>query len=164
MMGEENIKVAPTTESQILVASNSETKISSLSTLNTTSINEDDLKVYLNYHNSEIKQNEKIYKLARTIIWIGFGVMMLGVLACFLGVTTSAILAACVGAVTEIISGSILAVLSQSTKSKKEYYKQLSLDRECDKYIMIIQDVGLDDEKKFELLNKLIDNYCKRRK
>ena len=90
--------------------------------------------------------------------------MMLGVVTCFFGLTTPAILTASAGVVTEIVSGTILAVLSQSTKSKKEYYKQLSLDRECDKYITLVQDMSIGDDKKMEILNKLIGNYCKRRK
>lgn len=163
-MSEENINIAVSTESPFSVESNGETKISSQSALNTTIVEDDDLKVYLNYHQSEITQNKKIYELARAIIWTGFGVMMLGVLACFFGLTTQSILTASAGVVTEIISGTILIVLSQSTKSKKEYYKQLSLDRECDKYIKLVQDMSLSDDKKMEILNKLIGNYCKRRK
>ena len=54
--------------------------------------------------------------------------------------------------------------MEKSTKSKKEYYKHLSLDRECDKYIMLVQEMSLSDDKKMEILNKLIGNYCKRRK
>lgn len=163
-MAEENINTAVVTESPFLVTNSSETKISSPSTLNAISTEDDNLKVYLDYHQSEIEQNKKIYKLARAIIWTGFGVMMLGVLACFFGQTTQAILTASAGVLTEIISGTILAVLSQSSKSKKEYYKQLSLDRECDKYITLIQEMSLSDDKKMEILNKLIANYCKRRK
>ena len=163
-MVEEKMNIAVGTESPFSVVNNSETTISSSSKLNTTNIDDDNLKVYLNYHQSEIEQNQKIYKLARAIIWTGFGVMMLGVVASFFGITTSAILTTSAGVVTEIISGTILAVLSQSTKSKKEYYKQLSLDRECDKYIRLIQDMSLSDDKKMEILNKLIENYSKRRK
>ena len=162
-MAEGNTNTAVVTELPFTVANNSETTISSPSILNTTST-DDNLKVYLDYHQSEIEQNKKIYKLARAIIWTGFGVMMLGVVACFFGLTTPAILTASAGVVTEIVSGTILAVLSQSTKSKKEYYKQLSLDRECDKYIMLVQEMSLSDDKKMEILNKLIGNYCKRRK
>ena len=162
-MAEGNTNAAVVTELPFTVANNNETTISSPSTLNATST-DDNLKVYLDYHESEIEQNKKIYKLARAIIWTGFGVMMLGVVTCFFGLTTPAILTASAGVVTEIVSGTILTVLSQSTKSKKEYYKQLSLDRECDKYITLVQDMNIGDDKKMEILNKLIGNYCKRRK
>ena len=161
-MTDENISVAVTANSQFVVTNGTDNKITSSQKLNVTQTDNSD--IYLDYHKSEIKQNEKIYELARKIIWTGFVVMMIGVVACFFGVTTASILTASAGALTEIISGTILAFLTKSSKSKKDYYKQLSFDKECDKYIMVIQDMNISDEKKIERLDKLIDNYCKRRK
>lgn len=161
MMAEGNIENTPVNASELSIDSNGENKISPSSKLNTTEA--DGLGIYLEYHESEIQQNEKIYKLARAIIWTGFGVMMLGVLACFLGQTTPAILTASAGVITELISGTILAFLSQTSKSKQNYYKQLSFDQECNKYIKVIQSLNVDDDKKAEMLGELIKNYCQRR-
>lgn len=146
----------------LVVASAVGNKIKSQSQLNVTP--SDSLKIYFEYHESEIKQNAKIYKLARTIIWTGFTVMMIGVIACFLEVTTASVLTVSAGALTDIISGTILVFLTQSSKSKSDYYKQLSFDEECNKYIKVIQDMNIGDDKKIEQIDKLIENYCKRRK
>lgn len=149
-------------DSQLSITNITETKLSSLPTLNATA--NDSSLLYIDYHNSEIEQNKKIYGLAKTIIWVGFGVMMLGVVACYFGVTTATILTSVAGVITEIISGIILTVLSQSSKTKKEYYKQLSFDQELDKYIALVKNINLDYDDKREILNKLVDNYCRRRK
>ena len=45
--------------------------------------------------------------------------MMIGVIACFFGVTTASILTASAGALTEIISGTILVFLTRSPKVKE---------------------------------------------
>ena len=147
--------------SQITIAdSNTKNTISATQSLNVSE--DDDLTIYSQYHQSEIKQNDKIYNVARGIIWAGFGVMMLGVVICFLGKIAPAIITTISGVITELISGTIFVFLSQSTKSKMSYYKQLSFDEECKRYIKAIQ--NLDDDKKTEMLDKLISNYCERRK
>ena len=124
--------------------------------------NDDSSGIYLKYHKSEIEQNEKIYRLARVIIWLGFIVMVIGIFACFLGEITSAILTTTAGILTEGISGIVLSFLSQSSKSKQEYYKELALDEECNKYMKTIKE--LDEKNKVVMLEKLINNYCDRRK
>ena len=58
-MAEGNTNTAVVTELPFKVANNNETTISSPSTLNATST-DDNLKVYLDYHESEIEQNKKI--------------------------------------------------------------------------------------------------------
>lgn len=161
-MDGENVGIDTTANFQ-LVANDSGNKLKSQKNLNVAPI-DNSMKIYLKYHESEIEQNKKIYKLARTIIWTGFVVMMIGVIACFLGFTTTSILAASVGALTEIVSGTILVFLTKSSKSKSDYYKQLSFDEECNKYIKAIQDTNVSDDKKIEYIGKLIENYCKRRK
>ena len=161
-MAGENVGIEMATNSQLVVANDAGNKIQSQQKLNITPT--DSLKIYLEYHESEIKQNEKIYELARKIIWTGFVVMMIGVIACFFGVTTASILTASAGALTEIISGTILVFLTRSSKSKRDYYRQLSFDEECNKYIRVIQNMDISDDKKIEQIDKLIENYCKRRK
>jgi hypothetical protein len=161
-MAGENVGIEMTTNSQLVFANDACNKIQSQQKLNITPT--DSLKIYLEYHESEIKQNEKIYELARKIIWTGFVVMMIGVIACFFGVTTASILTASAGALTEIISGTILVFLTRSSKSKRDYYRQLSFDEECNKYIRVIQNMNISDDKKIEQIDKLIENYCKRRK
>lgn len=161
-MAGENVGIEMATNSQLVVANDAGNKIQSQQKLNTTPT--DSLKIYLEYHESEIKQNEKIYELTRKIIWTGFVVMMIGVIACFFGVTTASILTASAGALTEIISGTILVFLTRSSKSKRDYYRQLSFDEECNKYIRVIQNMDISDDKKIEQIDKLIENYCKRRK
>ena len=161
-MAGENVGIEMATNSQLVVANDAGNKIQSQQKLNITPT--DSLKIYLEYHESEIKQNEKIYELTRKIIWTGFVVMMIGVIACFFGVTTASILTASAGALTEIISGTILVFLTRSSKSKRDYYRQLSFDEECNKYIRVIQNMDISDDKKIEQIDKLIENYCKRRK
>lgn len=120
------------------------------------------LTIYAQYHQSEIEQNKKIYNTARHVIWVGFGVIVLGIVLAMFGQTTTAILTTIAGCVSQFISGIVMAFLTHSSKSKLEYYKQLSYDEECNKYIKTI--MQLSDDKKTGLLTKLIDNYCKRRK
>ena len=118
--------------------------------------------IYSIYHTSEIEQNTKIYKTAKGIIWAGFSVIMLSVIIALFGKTTTAIITACAGIITEFISSIIFVFLSNSSKSKLTYYQQLSLDEESKRYIQVIN--TLKDEDKVACINKLIDNYCDRRK
>lgn len=118
--------------------------------------------IYSIYHTSEIEQNNKIYRTAKGIIWAGFSVIMLSVIIALFGQTTPAIITACTGIITEFISSIIFVFLSNSSKSKLTYYQQLSLDEESKRYIQVIS--TMKDEDKVNLMNKLIDNYCSRRK
>lgn len=149
---------------QLLYKNSSEIEISSQQKLNTTSNEYDNPNLYINYHQSEIEQNEKMHKLARIIILIGFLVTIIGIILCFLGLLIPSIITTSVGIITEAISCTIMILIDQSDKRKKEYYKQLSFDREFDIYINIVRNISLDNDKKAEILNKLIDNYCQRRK
>ena len=137
-----------------------ENVISSHQKLNTS--DEVELTIYAQYHQSEIDQNKRIHGVARGIIWAGFGVIVFGIILSIFGLTTSAIVAAASGVITEFISGSVFVFMMKSTKSKMDYYKQLSFDEECSKYIKAFS--NLSEDKKVEMLNKLIDNYCARRK
>ena len=65
-MAGENVGIEMATNSQLVVANDAGNKIQSQQKLNITPT--DSLKIYLEYHESEIKQNEKIYELARKII------------------------------------------------------------------------------------------------
>lgn len=120
------------------------------------------LTVYTQYHKSEIEQNKKIYGTAKGIIWSGFGVIIVGIMLAIFDKTTSAIITTVSGIISQFISGAVMAFLAHSSKSKFEYYKQLSFDEECNKYIKTIE--HLDDDKRVDLLTKLVENYCKRRK
>lgn len=143
-MTDKNAENAVVVNSQLLVSDSTVNKLSSSQTLNTTE--NESFKIYLDYHESEIEQNKKIYKLARAIIWVGFGVMMLGVVVSFFGQLTPAILTASAGILTEFVSGTVLIFLSQSSKSKQDYYKQLSFDEEFNKYIDVIKGLNLSED------------------
>ena len=138
----------------------SSNKISSPPNLNVSDT--DGLMLYSQYHANEIEQNKKIYDVARRVVWAGFGVMLLGIVLSFFSLVTPAIITTAAGIITEVISGVIFAFLLQSNKNKMDFYKQLAFDEECKRYIRVVQ--SLNDEQQKELLSKLIDNYCKRRK
>ena len=113
------------------------------------------------YHTSELRQNADIIKTARNIIWAGFCVIALGIIFALLGKADVAILTAISGIITELISGCIFAFVSQSSKSKFQYFSQLSLVEEGDKILAVIGTLN-EDAKETEVA-KIVDNYCQRR-
>ena len=113
------------------------------------------------YHISEIQQNSSIVQTAKWIIWAGFGVICLGVIFALFGKINAAVLTAVSGIITEIISGVVFAFVSQSGKSKLQYFAQLSMVEEGDKLLAIIE--TLDKEAKEKQVEKMVDNYCQRR-
>lgn len=118
--------------------------------------------LYLEYHDNEIKQNKKIYKTSRNIIWAGFAVIIFGIILCFFSLVTVSIIATISGLITELISGTIFIFLTQSNREKYEYYKQLSFDNERQEILKIAENLTSDN--KMIIFNKLVDNYCDRRK
>ena len=113
------------------------------------------------YHMSEIQQNSTIIATAKRTIWAGFGVIGLGILFALLGKIDVALLTAISGLITEAISGVVFAFVSQSSKSKLQYFTQLSMVEEGDKILAVIQ--TLDDDAKEKQVEKIVDNYCQRR-
>ena len=96
------------------------------------------------YHLSEIKQNQMIIDTAKKIIWAGFGIISIGI-------------------VTEFISAIIFAFVTMSNKSKLQYFEQLSVSEEGEKHMQMI--LTLDNKKAQEkLIDKMVTNYCERRK
>ena len=142
----------------------SETTISPQSTLNVLNNGDVEDKLFLDYHKNEISQNERIFKLVKNIIYIGVGIIFVGIILSFFGLTTISIVSTVAGVIVEHIFCKILTLLSETNKNKLEYYKQLSFDRECDKYLKIIRNINGDENQKMKILNDLIENYCQRRK
>lgn len=123
---------------------------------------EKDYSLISKYHESEIEQNKKIVKTARYIIWAGFVVICIGIMLALSGQTESAKVTAASGVLTEFISAIIFAFVSISSKSKLEYFKQLSISEEGEKLIEMIR--TLENKKAQEkLIDKMISNYCDRR-
>ena len=114
------------------------------------------------YHWSEIQQNDSIIETCKKIIWAGFIVICVGILFALLGKIDVSIITAASGIITEGISAVVFAFVTQSNKSKLEYFKQLALGEERDKYLDFLQ--TLDKEPKEQLLGKMITNYCELRK
>lgn len=114
------------------------------------------------YHWSEIQQNDSIIETSKKIIWAGFIVICIGILFALLGKIDVSIITAVSGIITEGISAVVFAFVTQSNKSKLEYFKQLALSEERDKYLDFLQ--SLDKEAKEQLLEKMITNYCELRK
>lgn len=114
------------------------------------------------YHLSEINQNEDIIKTAKRIIWAGFGLIAFGVIFTLFGKAEVTLITSISGLITEIISGVVFAFVTQSSKSKLQYFNQLSLDEEGNKLIQVIE--TLDKDAKEKLLEKLVESYCERRK
>lgn len=118
--------------------------------------------IYAKYHESEIEQNEKICNTARWIIWAGFLVIIVGIVLSFFEKVTPALIATISGVIIEFISSTIFIFLTKSSKNKLEYYKQLSFDEECNKYLNAANTI--EEKDRVPLINKLADNYCQRRK
>ncbi len=118
--------------------------------------------LYSQYHTNEIEQNKKIYATSRNIIWAGFGVIIIGVVSSFFSLITVSIIATVCGLITEFISGTIFVFLTQSNKEKHEYYRQLSFDEERKEILNVAE--TLENSDKMTIINKLVDNYCDRRK
>lgn len=115
------------------------------------------------YHLSEIQQNERINTTVRRIIWAGFITIVVGIVFVYFGKLDVAIIATVSGLLTEVVSGIVMAFLTKSNKSKLQYFEQVSFNEECDKYIKEIRLLS-DEEEKSRKLEKLIQNYCDRRK
>ncbi len=113
------------------------------------------------YHMNEIQQNNAIISTARGIIWAGFGVICIGVIFALLGKVDAALLTTISGLITETISGTVFAFVSQSDKNKLQYFKHLSMTEEGDKIIKVID--TLDKDAKEKMIEKIVDNYCNRR-
>lgn len=114
------------------------------------------------YHWSEIQQNDSIIDVSKKIIWAGFIVICLGILFALFGKIDVSIITSVSGIITEVISAVVFAFVTQSNKSKLQYFKQLALSEERDKYLEFLQ--SFDKEAKEKLLEKMIDNYCELRK
>ena len=114
------------------------------------------------YHWSEIQQNDSIIKTSKKIIWAGFIVICIGILFALFGKIDVSIITAVSGIITEAISAVVFAFVTQSNKSKLQYFKQLALSEERDKYLDFLQ--FLDKDAKEKLLEKMITNYCELRK
>lgn len=115
------------------------------------------------YHLSEIQQNERINTTVRRIIWAGFITIVVGIIFVYFGKLDVAIIATISGLLTEVVSGIVMSFLTKSNKSKLKYFEQVSFNEECDKYIKEIRLLS-DEEEKSRKLEKLIQNYCDRRK
>lgn len=114
------------------------------------------------YHWSEIQQNQSIINTSKKIIWAGFIVICIGILFALFGKIDVSIITAVSGIITEAISAVVFAFVTQSNKSKLQYFKQLALSEERDKYLDFLQ--SLDKDAKEKLLEKMITNYCELRK
>lgn len=120
-------------------------------------------QLYLRYHISEIEHNDKVYTSFIWLVWAGFLVIVVGIIACFTNHITAGILISASGLLTEFISGIVIVILDKSAKSKLEYYKQLSFDEEQKNLLEVIQNLNSEDQKT-PLLTELVKNYCSRRK
>ena len=118
-------------------------------------------KVTYIYHMSEIQQNTAIVQTAKRIIWAGFAVIGLGIIFALFGKIDVALLTTISGLITEVISGVVFAFVSQSSKSKLQYFTQLSMVEEGDKILAVIQ--TLDDSAREKQIEKIVANYCERR-
>lgn len=134
----------PESFSKLNVVSNSEITVSNL------------------YHLSEIQQNAAINNTTRKVIWAGFSIIAFGIMLALFGKTEIAIVASAAGVLTEIISGIVMVFLSQSNKSKMQYFNQVAFNEECDKYLQFLS--TLNDGEKAKMIDKMIENYCSRRK
>ena len=120
-------------------------------------------QLYLKYHISEIEHNDKVYTTFIWLVWAGFLVIVVGIIACFTNHITSGVLISASGLLTEFISGIVIVILDKIAKSKLEYYKQLSFDEERKNLLEVIQNLNSEDQKT-SLLKELVENYCNRRK
>lgn len=137
-----------------------DTKLSDTTKINASTSSSE---LYILYHESEIKHNETAYRTFIWLVWAGFLVIILGIVGCFLDKITPGIIISVSGILTEFISGCVIIYLDKSTKSKQEYYKQLSFDEEHAKILEAISQIKSEDQK-IAILTKLVDNYCSRRK
>ena len=108
-------------------------------------------------------QNDGISKTAKRIIWAGFIVIIVGIIMSYFGKTQTANVAVIAGIITEFISGVIFVFLTKSNKSKMEYFNQLSINEEGENLRQII--MTMDNKKAQEkMIDKMVTNYCDRRK
>lgn len=152
------------------LSTNSELCVSSDTNLNTFQ-NQQTLKITENatltltnaYHLSEIKQNETIINTAKKVIWVGIGIITIGIIFALVGKVDVAILTTVSGIITEFISGIMFAFVTMSNKSKLKYFEQLTISEEGEKHMKMI--LSLDNKKAQEkLIEKMVENYCERRK
>lgn len=114
------------------------------------------------YHTSEITQNKNIVRTAVIIIWCGFAIICMGIIVALIGKIDVAIMISSSGVLLDFISSIILAFTSMSSKSKMMYFEQLALSQEGEQYIQMVYDIK-DENIKGKLIEKLIDNYGKRK-
>lgn len=121
--------------------------------------NNDNLTLKAQYHMSEISQNEKIVNTAIRVIYIGIGIIAIGVILAFTVKLNVGILTCIFGGITEFISGGILWMVGKSVDEKLNYFSKLTKADERDKLLEVINS---SPNVKFreKMIERLVENHC----
>ncbi|MCI8980556.1 MAG: hypothetical protein HFE52_07825 [Clostridia bacterium] len=124
--------------------------------------NEKSPNIYANYHESEIGLHTKITSHCLWMAWASMALLGTTIIVNIFVQSTALTVAAIVSGCIDLFSSISLTIFTKSAHAKQTYYTDMSFNQEQEKLIKLIE--NLEGNKKEELIDKLIDSYCDRRK
>lgn len=122
--------------------------------------NGEDYSLSAKYHDSEIKLNEKIINNAVWMIWVGIGLILLGMIIATQVENASKVVPLIPGAFVDIFSGTMIFLVNKSSESKQKYFENLTVVEHEQRIINLIHK-SENPQFREEMIRKIVDRHCK---
>lgn len=119
--------------------------------------------IFLEYHDSEIKQNENIIRNAIRMIWVGIVIIILASLNAMIKNTNTALIVGISGVFIDFYAATIIQLANKSSDNKQKNLESLSVLEHEKRIIEFVRETDCNNEFQCNMVTKIVENHCANR-
>ncbi len=116
--------------------------------------------IFLEYHTSEIKQNENIIKSAIKMIWVGVFLIVIVTLKALCSDSSTVLLVGISGVFIDLFGATIIHLADKSADNKQKNLENLSALEHEQRIMDFVRQTDNSNKFQCEMVSKIVDNHC----
>lgn len=120
--------------------------------------------IFLEYHDSEIKQNENIIRNAIRMIWVGIAIIVIASINAMLKNTNMALIVGISGVFIDFYAATIIQLANKSSDNKQKNLENLSILEHEKRIIEFVRETDSNNEFQCNMVTKIVENHCSNKK
>lgn len=120
--------------------------------------------IFLQYHASEIKQNESIINSAIKMIWVGVILIVIVSITALWRDSGTTLLVGASGVFIDLFGATIIHLADKSADNKQKNLENISGLEHEQRIMEFIRQTDSHDEFQCEMVSKIVDSHCSNKK